>query len=379
MKDYITKINNYLIGKEEIQAVEKVLRTGLLSRPEGGPVVKKFQEDMAGYHGRKFAYATTSGTSALHVAISALELKRDDEVLVPALANIADCSVVIQEGAKPVYVDIDPEDFNIDVEDMARKITSKTKAILVVHMYGQPARMEEIMKIADKHNLVLIEDCAQAAGAVYKGKPVGAFGDISCFSLYQTKHIVCGEGGMVLTDNEKYYEIIRSISNNGIKRQNLDEYDYDRIGYNYQLTDMQAAVGIEQLKKLDRVNDIRIRNVALFKEYLKNTDLEFQKVNSNTKNVYFYLAVLLPRGLALKRAEFMRLVSDDGTPIKKLYPLSLPELELIRRSSGERQSCPVAEAMTKRVFNLYVNPGLEKEDIERMSESVLKAYKQINS
>lgn len=378
MTDYIEKINKAIIGDEEVDSVTQVLRSGLLSRPEGGPVVRKFQDMFTQWLGKKYAYATTSGTSALHVAVSALKLSPGDEVIVPALSNIADYSVVFQEGGTPIFADMDPGDFNIDPAEVESKITSKTKALIVVHMYGQPAKMDELLAIAKKHNLVLIEDCAQAAGAVYKGKPVGSFGDMSCFSLYQTKHIVCGEGGMVATNNDSYIEIIRSISNNGIKRENLDAYDYDRLGYNYQFTDIQAAIGIHQLLKLDKVNDERIRNVSLYKDILKDTDITFQLVHPDTKNVYFYLAALLPERLSEKRDELMKLVSNAGKPIKKLYPLSLTEVEFVKES-GHSGNCPIAQNMTKRVFNLYVNPGLEEDDIKEIGLAVLDAYKTIDT
>lgn len=167
MTDYIEKINKAIISDEEMDSVTQVLRSGLLSRPEGGPFVREFQDMFTQWLSKKYAYATTSGTSALHVAVSALELSLGDEVIVPALSNIADYSVVFQEGGTPIFADMDPDDFNIDPAEVESKITSKTKALIVVHMYGQPAKMDELHAIAKKHKLVLIEDCAQAAGAVY--------------------------------------------------------------------------------------------------------------------------------------------------------------------------------------------------------------------
>jgi perosamine synthetase len=280
----INKINRGIVGKDEIKRVIKVLKSGLLSRPAGGPVVREFQELMAKKFEKKYAYATNSGTSALHLAISALGLKEKDEIIIPALANIADCSVVIQEHAKPIFADINSETFNIDPEDIKRKITPNTKAIIAVHMYGEPADINSIKAIAKKNNLVLIEDCAQAAGARYNKRYVGSFGDISCFSFYQTKHVVTGEGGMLLTDSERWLRIINSLANNGIKKDNLDAYDYDRLGYNYQMTEMQAALGIAQLKRLDELNKIRRQNAAIYKEQLKEIDIVFQKTSINTKN-----------------------------------------------------------------------------------------------
>lgn len=373
----LDKINRSIVDGEDIQRVVDILQSGFLSKPEGGPSVAEFQKLMAKLHGNKHAFAVNSGTSALHCAIIALALQKNDEVIVPALANIADCSVVIQEGGKPVFVDINSEDFNIDPAKIEKKITSKTKAIIVVHMYGQPAKMDEVRYIADKHKLILIEDCAQAAGAKYKGKYVGSFGDMSCFSLYQTKHIICGEGGVIITNNEEYAKIITSVANNGIMKHDLDAYDYNRIGFNYQLTDIQAALAIGQLHKLDENNIKRRENAEKFRTLLKDTDIQFQRSSNITENVYFYLTGLLPQNLSNQRDSFLDIVKSLGAPIKKLYPFALTELTLFR--SKINQDCPIAQDITKRIFNLYVNPGLNSKDIVLMAKVVKKAYETINT
>ncbi len=369
----LDKINHSIVDNEDIQNVVTVLKSGFLSKPDGGSQVIEFQKLMAELHNKKYAFAVNSGTSALHCAIVALELQKDNEIIVPALANIADCSVVLQEGGKPVFVDISSEDFNIDPAKIEEKITPRTKAIIVVHMYGQPARIKEIRKIADKHRLVLIEDCAQAAGAKYKNKYVGSFGDLSCFSLYQTKHIICGEGGIVMTNNDKYAKLITSVANNGIMKHDLDAYDYDRIGFNYQLTDIQAAFAIGQLQRLDKKNKKRRVNAEVFRNSLKGTDIQFQHTDKATEHSYFYLTGLLPEDLSNQRDRFLDLVKSFGAPIKKLYPLALTETTLLR--GKVKQDYPVVQDITKRMFNVYVNPGLNREDIEFMAKSVKKAYK----
>jgi len=371
----LNKINRSIVDDKDIQNVVTVLKSGFLSKPDGGPKVIEFQKLMAELHGKKYAFAVNSGTSALHCAIVALQLQKNDEVIVPALANIADCSVVLQEGGKPIFVDINPEDFNIDPVEIEEKISPRTKAIIVVHMYGQPVKIEEIRKIAYKYKLILIEDCAQAAGAKYKGEYVGSFGDISCFSLYQTKHIICGEGGVIMTNNERYAQIISSIANNGIMKHDLDAYDYDRIGFNYQLTDIQAALAIGQLQKLDENNKKRRLNAQIFRNLLQDTDIQFQHTNSASEHSYFYLTGLLPKNLSNQRDKFLNLAKGFGVPIKKLYPLALTEITLLR--DKVKQDCPIAQDITKRIFNLYVNPGLDYEDIEFMAKAVKKAYEVI--
>ena len=372
----LDRINRSIVDTAMINRVVKVLRSGFLSKPEGGPVVNEFQQLMAHAHNKKYAFAVNSGTSALHCAIAALGLHKDDEVIVPALANIADASVVIQEGGKPVFADIDPKNFNIDPAKIKKKITKRTRAIIVVHMYGQPAKIDELKKIARKHNLVLIEDCAQAAGARYKGQYIGSFGDISCFSLYQTKHIICGEGGIVTTNIDSYAKIITSVANNGIMKEDLDAYDYNRIGVNYQLTEIQAALAIGQFYKLDKNNIERRKNVEKYKRLLADLDIQFQEVIPNTENAYFYLTGLLPKHMSKKRDEFLNIVRRLDAPIKKLYPLALTELTIFKNKVP--LDCPVAQELTKRIFNLYVNPGLNQKDIKHTANVFRKAFIQIS-
>lgn len=373
----LDKINHSIVDDADIQNVVAVLKSGFLSKPDGGSKVIEFQKLMVELHGKKYAFAVNSGTSALHCAVVALELQKDDEVIVPALANIADCSVVLQGGGKPVFADIGHEDFNIDPAKIEEKISSKTKAIIAVHMYGQPTKIKKIRKIANKHGLVLIEDCAQAAGAKYDDKYVGSFGDLSCFSLYQTKHIICGEGGVVMTNNDKYAKIITSVANNGIMKDDLDAYDYDRIGFNYQLTDIQAALVIGQLQKLDKNNKKRRLNAEIFRNLLRDTDIQLQRTESATEHSYFYLTGLLPKHLSGQRDKFLDLVKSFGVPIKKLYPLALTEIILLR--SEVNQDCPIAQDITRRMFNVYVNPGLNRGDIVFMAKTVKKAYEIIKA
>lgn len=375
IKKIIDKINRSILGDEEVNKVIDILKSGLLSRPGGGPAVQKFQSLMACRFGKKYAYGVNSGTSSLHLAVSSLGLKEKDEIIVPALANIADCSVVMQEGGRPVFADVDLKTFNVDFQDVERKITKNTRAIIVVHMYGEPVEIDKVINIAKRNNLVLIEDCAQASGARYAGRYVGSFGDINCFSFYQTKHIVTGEGGMVLTNNEEWSKIIDSLANNGIKKDNIDAYDYNRVGYNYQMTEIQAAQGMVQLGKLDELNKIRRQNADLYKQQLSDTGIIFQKTNPNSESAYFYLTGLLPERLASKRNEFLDRVKNKMVPIKNLYPLSLPEIELFKDKALD--DCPVARNITKRLFNLYVNPGLKRKDIINFSNIIKDVYQKL--
>jgi len=371
-QDILDTINRAIVDEADIQRVTDVLRSGFLSKPDGGPYVAAFQEAMAKAHNQKHAFAVNSGTSALHCAIMAMELNKGDEVIIPALANIADYSVIIQEGGTPIFADIDPKNFNIDPASIEAKITEKTRAIIVVHMYGQPAKMHEIMAIAKKRKLAVIEDCAQAAGARYNGEYVGSFGDISCVSLYQTKHIICGEGGIVMTSNDQYAAVITSVANNGIIKDRLDDYDYDRIGCNYQLSEIHAALALGQLQKLDKKNIERRENVAFITSLLADLPLQFQHSPDNTEHSYFYLTALLPESFVGKRDEFCTAVQQLDSPIKKLYPLALTELTLMK---GKLEPvCPIAQHITKRVFNIHVNPGMKRAHMEHITACIRDAY-----
>ncbi len=374
----LKKANGQNIDKKGIDNVVKVLKSGFLSKPEGGVYVDLFQRKISELLRKKFSFATTSGTSSLHAAIALLNLKSSDEVLVPALAFMADASTVVQEGAKPVFVDIFEDDFNLDPKDVLRKITKRTKALIVVHLYGQPAKMGELVKIAKENNLVLIEDCAQAIGARYKGRLIGSFGDISCFSFYQAKNLVCGEGGMISTNFGMYANTLRSILNNGIKHPNIDDYDFDHIGFNYQMTEMQAALGLRQLERLDSLNKIRRKYAKIYKEILSNTDIVFQKESVGTYNVYCYLTGVIARRLSGRRDLFIKKILEEGTPIKRQYPLSLPETEICRKTGiGSPDLTPVAADISKRVFNLYVHPGFRENEIVGFAQSILKIYQQL--
>ncbi|HEC89506.1 MAG TPA: DegT/DnrJ/EryC1/StrS family aminotransferase, partial [Thermoplasmatales archaeon] len=234
-----------LLGEEEKKAVVDVLNSGMLA---SGPKVEEFEKRFAEFVGVKYAVATTSGTTALHLALLSLSVGTGDEVIIPSFSFIATANSVLFCNAKPVFCDVNPKTFNIDVEKIESLITDKTKAIMPVHLYGQPADMKPILEIAEKHDLYVIGDAAQAHGAEYDGRRVGSFGDVECFSFYPTKNMTTGEGGMITTNIEEIAERARSIRNHGREKTKWG-YEHNRLGYNYRMTDIAAAIGLEQLKK----------------------------------------------------------------------------------------------------------------------------------
>jgi perosamine synthetase len=263
-------------GEEEWLATKEPIMTGWLT---AGPKVREFEEIFAKRHGVKYAIAVTSATTALHLALVALDIKEGDEVIVPAFTWISTANVVLYCGAKVVFVDVDRNTFNIDVNDLKQKITSKTKAIIPVHLFGLCADMDAVKKVAG--NIPLVEDGACAAGAGYKGQPAGSLGTLGCFSFHPRKSVTTGEGGMITTNDDRLAEIISSLRNHGASISEEQRHhgakpyilpDFNMLGYNYRMTDLQAAVGIVQLKKLDLFIDERAQWAKYYDEQLKDID-----------------------------------------------------------------------------------------------------------
>lgn len=259
------------IEEDDIQAVVDVLRSDYLTT---GPKIAEFEKMVADYVGAKYAVAISNGTSALHAACFAAGIQAGDEVITTPLTFAASSNCVLYCGGTPVFADVDPKTYNIDPEDIRRKITDKTKAIIAVHLAGQPCDMDEIHKIAKEHDLLVIEDGAHALGSVYKGKKVGTLSDMTTFSFHPVKPITTGEGGMIVTDNEEFYQKMMLFRSHGITRdENLMTrndgswfYQQLNLGYNYRITDIQCALGCSQMKKLDRFLARRKEIVARYNE-----------------------------------------------------------------------------------------------------------------
>lgn len=259
------------IEEDDIQAVVDVLRSDYLTT---GPKIAEFEKMVADYVGAKYAVAISNGTSALHAACFAAGIQPGDEVITTPLTFAASSNCVLYCGGTPVFADVDPKTYNIDPEDIRRKITDKTKAIIAVHLAGQPCDMDEIHKIAKEHDLIVIEDGAHALGSVYKGKKVGTLSDMTTFSFHPVKPITTGEGGMIVTDNEEFYQKMMLFRSHGITRdenlmtRNDGPWFYQQLdlGYNYRITDIQCALGCSQMKKLDRFLALRKEIVARYNE-----------------------------------------------------------------------------------------------------------------
>jgi len=278
------------ISKKEVSYVLKAVKSGWVSSL--GYYVEKFEEDFSKYCDRKYGVSVSNGTVALHLALVVLGVGEGDEVIVPNFAFIAVANAVVYTGASVVAVDVEPDTWNIDPKKIEAKITKKTKAIIFVHTYGHPAEVDSILAIAKKYNLFVVEDAAEAHGAEYKGKKVGKFGDISCFSFYGNKTITTGEGGMCLTDDDKLYKKMALLRDHGMTKEK--KYWHEFVGFNYRLTNLQAALGCAQLERIEDFIKIQRRNAAVYMKLLKNIPwIILPSEKEYAKNTYWMFSILI--------------------------------------------------------------------------------------
>lgn len=355
------------IGSEEIAAVNKVLESGVLAQ---GAKVAQLEEDFAKYCGTKYALAVSSGTAAIHAALHAAGVRQGDEVITVPFSFIATINPILMVNAIPVLVDIDPETLCMDIEKIEQVISPKTKAIIPVHLYGQPANMDEINELAVKHNLKVIEDSCQAIAATYKGKKAGALGDLGCFSLYATKNIMCGEGGMITTNNEEYAKIIKSFRQHGMSAP----YMYDELGYNYRLTDLQAAIAVEQLKKADRFTGRRQYNAKVLSQGLANIKgLNLPVVAPDRTHVFHQYTVRITKDFPLTRDDFVEKLKENGVGAGVYYPRALHTYPHIAKLGFNVGDFPVAEQVANEVVSLPVHPAVTDDDLQ----TIIRAVKEV--
>ena len=349
-----------LIGEEEIEEVEKVLRSGFIAQ---GPKVAEFEESFASYVGVKHAIAVSSGTTALHLALLAAGVKKDDEVITTPFSFAATGNCALYIGAKPVFVDIDPQTYNLNPDQIERAITEKTKAILPVHLYGQPAKMDQINQIANEHDLVVIEDAAQAHGAIYKDKMVGSLGEMACFSFYPTKNMTTSEGGMITTNNSEMADMARILRAHGEK----ERYQHVVLGYNFRMTDIAAAIGLVQLKKLDGFNQKRIENAEYLSAHLESINgIEPPYVSPEVQHVFHQYTVSVKDG---KRNDLMEYLNQEGIGTGIHYPIPIYKQKLYQEM-GYNDNCPETEKAASEVLSLPVHPGLTIEELEKIAISL---------
>jgi dTDP-4-amino-4,6-dideoxygalactose transaminase len=360
-------INAPLIGNEEIEAVTQVLKSGILTHALGaGPMVTKFEKAFAKYAEAKHAIAVNSGTAALHLAMAGTGIKSKDEVILPSFTFVATAEAIVMVGAKPVFVDIDPETYNISPQKIENAITKKTKAIVPVDLYGLPVDMQPIREIADKHSLIIIEDAAQAHGATYKGKPMGKFADVTCWSLYATKNITTGEGGLITTNNEEVAERIRIMRSHGEK----EKYKSTMLGYNYRMPEIEAAIGLVQLQKLHKFLAKRRQNAKKLTEKLAGSrNLQLPKEPKDCKHGWYLYTVRLKNASENERNKVLEELRRKGIGAEAYY-VNPVHLMTYYRKFG-KYKLPETEKASKQVFSLPVHPSVTEEQINYIGDTVL--------
>lgn len=351
------------IGKEEIKAVTRVLKSGVLSL---GPVGQEFEEAFARRIGTKYACAVSSGTAGLHLTMLAAGIGPGDEVITTPFSFVASANAILYVGAKPVFVDIDPVTYNMDQALIEKKITKRTKAILVVHIFGQPAAMGPIMKLARKYKLRIIEDACESVGSTYHGAQAGTFGESAVFAFYANKQMTTAEGGMVVTNSKRIYEQCKSLANQG-RSANLQWLDHNCLGYNYRLNELSSAIGREQLRRLDRMIAKRRQIANWYNECLGEfSDIvrtpRIAKGNTHTWFVY----VVLIHGTVARRDRVIQALYKSGVASKPYLP-SIHLFKFYKDLFGYRRGdFPLSESVSDRALALPFYIGLAKKDVEEI-------------
>jgi perosamine synthetase len=345
------------ITEAEKQAVLDVLESGMLAQ---GKRVAGLEERFAEVCETRYAVATSSGTTALHIALLAHEIGPGDEVITTPFTFIATVNTILYVGATPVLVDIDEETFNIDPALIEDAITPRTQAIVPVHLYGYPCDMDAIMDVAQRHDLLVVEDAAQAIGARYHGKPTGSFGT-GCFSLYATKNVVAGEGGMITTDDESLADRCRLLRSHGMRRR----YHYESLGYNFRMSDLHAAIALAQMDRLEELTAKRRANAAYLSEHI--TSVVTPQVRDGYEHVWHQYTVRVDGGR--DRDAALQQLRDAGVGAGIYYPIPIHQHAYLHEVLGE-PSLPVAERLSQEVISLPVHPSLSQAELEQIVEAV---------
>ncbi|MCP4971777.1 MAG: DegT/DnrJ/EryC1/StrS family aminotransferase [Arcobacter sp.] len=366
MKYKIPVYQPSLDGNEKKYLLECLESTWISSK---GRFINSFESEFAKYIGIKSASSVCNGTIALHLALLALGLKNNDEVIVPSFTYIASVNAISYVGATPVFVDILPHNWQLDPDDVIKKITPRTRAIMPVHLYGHPADMYRITEIAKENNLYLIEDCAEAFGSKINNKHVGTFGDISTFSFFGNKTITTGEGGMVVTDNEELFSRIQKLKNQGNSIN--QEYWQDIIGHNFRMTNMAAAIGLAQLERADIILKKKRDIANLYKNELAGLPIKFQEEYDNVEHSYWMFNILVENSTVRKKLrEYLKNKLIETRPT--FYPVHTMSMY-----SSQKQSLPISEDIGLRGITLPSYPDLSMDEINYICINIRAFYENV--
>lgn len=357
-----------VLGKAEEDLVLRGIRSGWVS--SAGKYILEFENIFAKFCNTKYGVTTSNGTTALHLCLAAADIGPGDEVLIPSMTFVATANAVSYTGATPVFIDSEMETWNLDPEKIKEKINHRTKAIIPVHLYGHPADMGIIMSIAKKYNLLVIEDAAEAHGALYKGKKVGSLGDAACFSFYGNKIITTGEGGMVVTNNRIFAGKVKMLRDHGASKKR--KFYHPKLGFNYRMTNLQAALGVAQMRRIDEFIERKISIALTYEKLLKPLvpGIILQPHTNWAKNVFWMYSILIP-GKGKKNRDYvireLRIKGIDSRPF--FFPIhSTP-----RYKTGEK--LPNADYLGKTGMNLPSSVNLEEEKIEFICRNIAKILK----
>jgi perosamine synthetase len=361
------KLSNPTIGEPEIQSVIDVLKSLHLER---GDVTKKLEETLQNYFKSKHAIITTNGTAALFVGLLACNIGPEDEVITTPLSFIATANVILLSGAKPVFVDVDNDTFNIDVSKIEEKITSKTKAILTVDLYGYPAEYDQLRKLADKYKLYLISDSCQAIGSKYKGKDINNYTDVTVFSFFGSKNIASGEGGALLTNDESIIDKANLLISHGQKRG--EKYNYLCPGWNFRPTDMQSALISTQLNRLEDINNKRRKNAEYLQRHLSIIDgLVLPQIKPHITHTFSRYTIKVLNDFPLSRNELKDYLFMNNIETEIAYPTPLFDYDYLNQYKIGH--FPIVESAVNQILSLPIHQNLTKDNLDYLIKIIKKA------
>lgn len=369
--DFIPVCTPFLNGKE-LEYITEAVSTGWIS--SSGKYVKAFEESFAEYCGVKHAVSVCNGTVALHLALISLGIGEGDEVIIPNFTMIASAFAVCHTGAKPVFVDADSKTWNIDVSRIEEKITSKTKAIMPVHIFGNPCNMTAVHDIAKKHNIFIIEDAAEAHGALFGNRKIGSLSDIAAFSFFANKNLTTGEGGMVVTDNEDLYKRALYYKNLCFPVGGPRNFIHEDIGFNYRMSNLHAAIGLAQVEKADNYRELRIKNGKRYRELLKNiSGIVLQEDQENSLNVFWMNGLLItPEEFGCGRDELLLHLKSKGIDTRLFFAGMHKQPSLQKYCGRIEGEYPVSEKLAKDGFYLPSASDLKDTQINYICDIIAK-------
>ena len=369
---YFIPVNKPLLKKIDAKSVSLAVKSGWVS---AGPKITEFEKKFAKYTNRKYASCVSSGSAALEIAIKSLNIGYGDEVITPAFSIISNSNAIIKNLAKPILVDTDLSTWNIDIKQLEKKISSKTKALMLPHIYGFPNDMDKILKICRLHKLYLIEDASEMIGQKYKKKACGSFGHVSTFSFYANKHITTGEGGMIVTNDKKIHNKINELKNLSFGKKN--RFNHDDIGWNYRFTNLQAALGLSQLNRIKQIVLKKIQIGQFYYDNLINNDniIIQPKKLSYAKNIYWVFGILLKTNTKYKLNEIRKKLKNKNIETRPFFWPMNKQFIYNKMGLFRKEKYPVAEYLAKNGFYIPSGLGITKKEqiyIVKQINSIIK-------